>query len=114
MSYAEKITVTGPFLKALNTQPGAAPALAALTPAVEPHQQFTAMPPPMMDPSFQMPAAAPLMMESVPSYPEPSLHRTANRGGGAGGMQNVGNSIGDIPSVRLHAPPGGTSQVMFG
>ena len=40
--------------------------------------------------------------------------RTASRGVGAGGMQNVGNSIGEIPSVKLHAPPGGASQVMFG
>jgi len=40
--------------------------------------------------------------------------RTANRGAGAGGMQNVGNSIGDVPSVRLHAPPGGASSISFG
>jgi len=40
---------------------------------------------------------------------EKAPERTANRGGGSGGMQNVGNSIGDIPSVKLYAPPGGAS-----
>ena len=67
-------------------------------------------------------------------FRQPVGVRTANRGGGAGGMQNVGNSIGvsplfsllpaakfyrvtlsqDVPSVKLHAPPGGASSICFG
>eukprot|EP00658_Telonema_sp_P-2_P009494 TRINITY_DN1354_c0_g1_i2.p1 TRINITY_DN1354_c0_g1~~TRINITY_DN1354_c0_g1_i2.p1 ORF type:complete len:258 (+),score=29.22 TRINITY_DN1354_c0_g1_i2:390-1163(+) len=42
----------------------------------------------------------------------PKLGRTANRN--TGGLQNQGNTIGDVPSVKLHAPPGGTSSISFG
>jgi len=40
------------------------------------------------------------------------VNRTASRN--TGGLQNVGNTIGDVPSVKLHAPPGGASTISFG
>jgi hypothetical protein len=40
--------------------------------------------------------------------------RTASRGASQGGSQNVGNTIGSVPSVKLHAPPGGASSISFG
>ena len=39
-------------------------------------------------------------------------NRTAARG--TGGLQNCNNTIGDVPSVKLHAAPGGTSSLCFG
>ena len=93
MSYAEKVNVTGPFLKALNNQPSSGPASCGGIPH-------------LVEPTYTAP-----MMENFEGKPP---QRTASRGVGAGGMQNVGNSIGEIPSVKLHAPPGSASQVMFG
>jgi len=40
--------------------------------------------------------------------------RTANRASGAGALQNTGNTIGDVPSVKLHHAPGGNSSICFG
>merc|ERR1712227_1188806 len=77
-------------------------------------QQPVMQQPVMMEPMAQQPVMheAPASMQPLDGQDAPK--RTASRGGGAGGMQNVGNSIGDIPSVKLHAPPGGSSSISFG
>lgn len=104
LSYAEKVNVTSNVLKKLNFSFASAP---ACTPIAAP----------------VMPAPAPVDMSYQPA-PNDMMWgqggatgtRTASRGtaGGTGGMQNVGNTLGDIPSVKLHAPPGGVSQIAFG
>lgn len=104
LSYAEKVNISGSMLKALNAQCGTMPApvqCAAVAPTA---------PMPSMD--YQQPVSM-----SIPSeQTNVNAKRTANRSsaGGTGGMQNVNNFIGDIPSVKLHAPPGGASQIAFG
>jgi SPIRAL1-like protein len=117
LRYADKVAATPQFLKVLNAQFGA--------PAPMPSTQFAA-PAPMpsvaptaaVAPQMAFPSSSPGMVAAVPMEAATEIDangsRTACRGGGAGGMQNVGNSIGDIPSVKLHAPPGGSSSIAFG
>merc|ERR1712194_279015 len=67
----------------------------------------------------QAPApAAPQANVSVQQAPLIAGGQTMEAPQGGSGTQCVGsvtqNSIGDIPSVKLHAPPGGTSSITFG
>jgi len=64
--------------------------------------------------------------QAAPTYQQQAAMQTSLSGGGGGGVrtaqrapsqggsQNVGNTIGDTPSVKLHAPPGGVSSISFG
>jgi len=132
LRYADKVNATGGFLKALNEQFGAAepqhqpaPAQPVATPDLVPHatvplsnsiqapQPFVAPVAPM-DIYHAVPQPEPTGMQIDMQAEQTQGTRTASRGGGAGGMQNVGNSIGDVPSVKLHAPPGGGSSISFG
>jgi len=80
---------------------------------------------PAQAPMYQQPApvqqAAPVYQQPAPAAYDPYSgggggggHRTASRGAAQGGSQNTGNTIGDVPSVRLYAPPGGSSSISFG
>jgi hypothetical protein len=90
MSYAEKVNVSGRLLQQLNelvgTNPTPAPALVTTQP------QYTA-------PQHQEPLAPPQQQ----SFESSQASRTHCVGGVAD------NTIGEIPSVKLHAAPGGGS-----
>eukprot|EP00656_Telonema_subtile_P051120 TRINITY_DN680_c0_g1_i2.p1 TRINITY_DN680_c0_g1~~TRINITY_DN680_c0_g1_i2.p1 ORF type:complete len:271 (+),score=62.55 TRINITY_DN680_c0_g1_i2:699-1511(+) len=70
--------------------------------------QFTA---PVAQPVAAQPAAAQPAVSAQDDVGK-APNRTASRN--TGGLQNQNNTIGDVPSVKLHAPPGGASSISFG
>lgn len=69
---------------------------------------------------WQPPAPAPVATPVAVAAASPqhddefskASNRTASRS--TGGLQNVGNKIGSVPSVKLHHAPGGSSSICFG
>jgi len=80
-------------------------------PAPAPAPVYAAAPAPA---AYAAPAAPAAPAQGHFDVGAKSSGRTACRAPAQGGSQNVGNTIGDVPSVKLHAPPGGSSSICFG
>merc|ERR1711865_23783 len=67
-------------------------------------------------PPARAPVAAPVAVAPTSPQYEDEFSKTSNRTASrsTGGLQNCGNKIGSVPSVKLHHAPGGSSSICFG
>jgi len=100
MSYAEKVSAGSKLMRTLNDFIGTAAPMSQPVAAPQPTTQMQA---PAMDYQQQ----APMQFQPV-SHQGTGMARTQCVGGVAD------NTIGDIPSVKLHAAPGGNSSLNLG